>query len=231
VLCLKDGRCNRHHWLQQFSRCVFVFVNNKHVIHPQAYLGGGKGGKCPPNVFSTLEQFILLLTWIMANKNRQKKENEKLAFYVTNFALFQVWLLCKIKFLIPTVYLPPHAPNIISQVTFMNRSIKTCTFEITLLENVRVSLSVYIPHIIFARYTAFSLSSLPLLWRNFNDARCGFLTAMLTKVKVFWDMTPCRLRSNHRHSGGRAAYIFSVYSSSVAARLWRWRQNIRLKRM
>jgi hypothetical protein len=37
----------------------------------------------------------------------RKKENEKLAFYGTNFSLFQIWLLCKMKFLIPMVNLAP----------------------------------------------------------------------------------------------------------------------------
>jgi hypothetical protein len=49
----------------------------------------------------------------MANK-KYKKENEKLAFYETNFPLFQLWLLCKIKFLIPMVsFAPPPLPPLV----------------------------------------------------------------------------------------------------------------------
>jgi hypothetical protein len=54
----------------------------------------------------------------MANKNKQKKENEKPAFCGTNFPLFQILLLCKTKFWIPMVNLPP-PPSVVSQVTLM----------------------------------------------------------------------------------------------------------------
>jgi hypothetical protein len=61
--------------------------------NPRRYLEGGgwQGGKCPPQYFFNLG-IIYLVTELNNGKykNRQKKENEKLAFYGSNFPLFQI---------------------------------------------------------------------------------------------------------------------------------------------
>ena len=57
--------------------------------------------------------------------------------------------------------------------------------------------SVHIPCVTSAWYNELFVSSLLLLWRNFTDARVGFLKAVLINVQVFWDMAPCGLVRNH----------------------------------
>jgi hypothetical protein len=52
----------------------------------------------------------------MANKYRQKTENEETAFYGANFPLFKILLLCKIKFVIPMVSLPPPPPVLLAKL-------------------------------------------------------------------------------------------------------------------
>jgi len=53
--------------------------------------------------------------------------------------------------------------------------------------------SVHITYVASAWYNEFFVSSLPFSWRNFADARVGFLRAILINAQVFWDVTPCGL--------------------------------------
>jgi hypothetical protein len=69
---------------------------------------GEEGGKCPPPpIFFQPRNIFGYWTELWQIRNRQKKENEKLAFHGTNFRLFQTSFLCKIKFIIPMVRFAP----------------------------------------------------------------------------------------------------------------------------
>jgi hypothetical protein len=67
----------------------------------------GQGANASQYLFK-LGTAFWLLNRITANKKKREKENEKLAFYGTNFPPFQILLLCN-----------PPPPKVIGQVTLM----------------------------------------------------------------------------------------------------------------
>jgi hypothetical protein len=107
------------------TRCPRRYSNG----HRRNFRGGGKGANTPLNIFFHLGIF----SGIKLNNGKQNKGNEKLTFCGTNFPLFQVWLLCKINFLISLVSFAPPPPSAISQVTLMVTELPACCVSVKIV--------------------------------------------------------------------------------------------------